>query len=85
MEPVEKVMGDSGFKKTEIAEVVLVGGSTRGIPPAPRGTPQIEVTFDVDENSILTVSAVEKATGNQRRLLLLMIQVDLVKKKLKKC
>lgn len=29
MEPVEKVMGDSGFKKTEIAEVVLVGGSTR--------------------------------------------------------
>ena len=56
-----------------------------GIPPAPRGTPQIEVTFDVDENSILTVSAVEKATGNQRRLLLLMIQVDLVKKKLKKC
>ena len=56
-----------------------------GIPPTPRGTPQIEVTFDVDENSILTVSAVEKATGNQRRLLLLMIQVDLVKKKLKKC
>merc|ERR1712110_746021 len=34
-----------------------------GIPPAPRGTPQIEVTFDVDANGILNVSAVEKAGG----------------------
>jgi len=34
-----------------------------GIPPAPRGTPQIEVTFDVDENSILHVSAADKASG----------------------
>jgi len=34
-----------------------------GIPPAPRGTPQIEVTFEIDENSILTVSANEKGTG----------------------
>ena len=39
-----------------------------GIPPAPRGTPQIEVTFDVDENSILTVSAVEKATGKSEKI-----------------
>lgn len=34
-----------------------------GIPPAPRGTAQIEVTFEIDENSILTVSANEKGTG----------------------
>jgi len=34
-----------------------------GIPPAPRGTPQIEVTFEMDENSILTVSAHEKGIG----------------------
>merc|ERR1712195_106256 len=34
-----------------------------GIPPAPRGTPQIEVTFEIDENSILTVKATEKGTG----------------------
>merc|ERR1739848_673118 len=34
-----------------------------GIPPAPRGTPQIEVTFEIDENSIMTVSANEKGTG----------------------
>lgn len=34
-----------------------------GIPPAPRGVPQIEVTFDVDANGILNVSALEKGTG----------------------
>lgn len=34
-----------------------------GIPPAPRGVPQIDVTFEIDENSILTVSANEKGTG----------------------
>ena len=33
-----------------------------GIPPAPRGVPQIDVTFEIDENSILTVSAHEKGT-----------------------
>jgi len=35
-----------------------------GIPPAPRGTPQIEVTFEIDVNGILTVSALEKSSGN---------------------
>ena len=39
-----------------------------GIPPAPRGQPQIEVTFDVDENSILTVSAVEKSTVKSEKI-----------------
>ena len=34
-----------------------------GIPPAPKGVPQIEVTFEMDENSILTVSAIDKGTG----------------------
>ncbi len=34
-----------------------------GIPPAPRGMPQVEVTFDVDSNGILTVKATEKTTG----------------------
>ena len=34
-----------------------------GIPPAPRGVPQIEVTFDIDANGILNVSAVDKGTG----------------------
>jgi len=39
-----------------------------GIPPAPRGTPQIEVTFDVDANGILNVSAVEKAGGKSEKI-----------------
>lgn len=41
-----------------------------GIPPAPRGQAQIEVTFEVDENSILTVSAVEKAQGKAEKLVI---------------
>jgi len=39
-----------------------------GIPPAPRGTPQIEVTFDIDANGILTVSAEEKSTGKTQNI-----------------
>ncbi|KAJ5318711.1 Heat shock 70 kDa protein [Penicillium atrosanguineum] len=39
-----------------------------GIPPAPRGVPQIEVTFDVDANGIMTVSAVEKGTGKTQKI-----------------
>ncbi|MCP4573190.1 MAG: molecular chaperone DnaK [bacterium] len=39
-----------------------------GIPPAPRGLPQIEVTFDIDANGILSVSAVDKATGKEQSI-----------------
>ena len=39
-----------------------------GIPPAPRGVPQIEVTFDVDANGILNVSALEKAGGKEEKI-----------------
>ncbi len=39
-----------------------------GIPPAPRGVPQIEVTFDIDANGILTVSAKDKATGKEQQI-----------------
>jgi molecular chaperone DnaK len=39
-----------------------------GIPPAPRGVPQIEVTFDIDANGILNVSAVDKATGRDAHI-----------------
>lgn len=39
-----------------------------GIPPAPRGVPQIEVTFDIDANGILSVSAKDKATGKEQNI-----------------
>ncbi|MBI5807790.1 MAG: molecular chaperone DnaK [Ignavibacteriales bacterium] len=39
-----------------------------GIPPAPRGVPQIEVTFDIDANGILNVSAKDKATGKEQNI-----------------
>jgi heat shock protein 1/8 len=39
-----------------------------GIPPAPRGVPQIEVTFDIDANGILNVSALDKTTGKTNRI-----------------
>jgi heat shock protein 1/8 len=39
-----------------------------GIPPAPRGVPQIEVTFDLDANGILNVTAVDKGSGRQRNI-----------------
>ena len=41
-----------------------------GIPPAPRGTPQIEVTFEVDQNSILSVAAVEKGSGKKNNIVI---------------
>jgi molecular chaperone DnaK len=39
-----------------------------GIPPAPRGVPQIDVTFDIDANGILNVSAKDKATGQEQKI-----------------
>lgn len=39
-----------------------------GIPTAPRGVPQIEVTFDIDANGIIKVSAKDKATGKEQNI-----------------
>ena len=41
-----------------------------GIPPAPRGIPQVEVTFDIDANGILNVSAQDKATGREQKIVI---------------
>ena len=55
-----------------------------GIPPAPRGTPQIEVTFDVDANGILNVSAVEKGTGKQEKITITNDKGRLTKEEIEK-
>ena len=41
-----------------------------GIPPAPRGVPKIEVTFDIDANGILNVSAVDQASGKSGNIVI---------------
>jgi len=41
-----------------------------GLPPAPRGVPQVEVTFDIDANGILNVSAKDKATGKEQKIVI---------------
>src|SRR4051794_29084094 len=62
---VHVLQGESemaGFNKT-LGKFQLVG-----IPPAPRGMPQIEVTFDIDANGIIHVSAKDLGTGNEQRI-----------------
>ena len=39
-----------------------------GVPPAPRGVPQIQVTFEIDENGIMNVSALEKQTNKNAKI-----------------
>lgn len=57
--------GERGFTKDNN----LLGKFTLdGIPPMPRGVPQIEVSFDVDANGILNVSAMEKSTGKSQKI-----------------
>ena len=51
-----------------VADNMLLGQfRLEGIPPAPRGVPQIEVTFDIDANGILNVGARDKTTGKDRK------------------
>ncbi|KAF0728222.1 hypothetical protein AaE_009460, partial [Aphanomyces astaci] len=46
----------------------LVGQVFDGIPPMPRGVPHVDVTFDIDANGILNVSAIEKSTGKENKI-----------------
>jgi len=57
-----------GERKMTKDNHILGKFNLEGIPPAARGVPQIEVTFDIDANGILNVSAVDKATGKQNKI-----------------
>lgn len=59
-----------GERKKAVDNKTLGRFDLRDIPPAPRGTPQIEVTFDIDANGILNVSAKDKATGKQQSVVI---------------
>lgn len=62
---VQVVQGERAMAKDNIT---LGQFELTGIPPAPRGVPQIEVTFDIDANGILNVSAQDKGTGRQQSI-----------------
>jgi molecular chaperone DnaK len=56
-------------ERTMAADNMTLGRfNLEGIPPAPRGMPQIEVTFDIDANGILNVTAQDKATGKEQKI-----------------
>ena len=62
---IHVVQGEREFAKDNKS---LGQFNLEGIPPAPRGVPQIEVTFDIDANGILTVSAKDKASGKEQQI-----------------
>jgi len=62
---VQVLQGERAMAKNNIT---LAQFELTGIPPAPRGVPQIEVTFDIDANGILNVSAQDKGTGRQQSI-----------------
>ncbi len=57
-----------GERARSVDNIVLGRFELTGIPPSPRGMPQIEVTFDIDANGILHVSAKDKATGKEQKM-----------------
>ena len=56
------------FYPSNILQNLLGKFELSGIPPAPRGVPQIDVSFDIDANGILNLSAVDKSTGKENKL-----------------
>ncbi|WP_287954466.1 molecular chaperone DnaK [Acidiplasma sp.] len=62
---IHVVQGERPLAKDDVSLGMF---NLEGIPPAPRGVPQIEVTFDIDANGILNVSARDKGTGKEQRI-----------------
>jgi molecular chaperone DnaK len=62
---IKVLQGERKFAKDNM---LLGHFQLSGLPPAPRGTPQIEVTFDIDANGIISTSAKDKATGKEQNI-----------------
>jgi molecular chaperone DnaK len=67
-QPAVTIKVFQGERELAGANKLLGEFNLEGIPPSPRGTPQIEVTFDIDANGILHVSAKDKATGKENKV-----------------
>jgi molecular chaperone DnaK len=67
-QPAVTIKVFQGERERASANKTLGEFNLEGIPPAPRGTPQIEVTFDIDANGILHVKAADKATGKENKI-----------------
>ncbi|HEY0846684.1 MAG TPA: molecular chaperone DnaK [Noviherbaspirillum sp.] len=67
-QPAVTIKVYQGEREMAAGNKLLGEFNLEGIPPAPRGIPQIEVTFDIDANGILHVSAKDKATGKENRI-----------------
>ena len=67
-QPAVTIKVCQGEREMAAANKALGEFNLEGIPPAPRGIPQIEVTFDIDANGILHVSAKDKATGKENKI-----------------
>jgi len=67
-QPAVTIKVFQGEREIANANKLLGEFNLEGIPPAARGTPQIEVTFDIDANGILHVSAKDKATGKENKI-----------------
>lgn len=67
-QPAVTIKVYQGEREMAAGNKLLGEFNLEGIPPAPRGVPQIEVTFDIDANGILHVSAKDKATGKENKI-----------------
>jgi molecular chaperone DnaK len=67
-QPAVTIKVYQGEREIATGNKLLGEFNLEGIPPAPRGTPQIEVTFDIDANGILHVGAKDKATGKENKI-----------------
>lgn len=67
-QPAVTIKVYQGEREIAAGNKLLGEFNLEGIPPAPRGTPQIEVTFDIDANGILNVSAKDKGTGKENKI-----------------